>query len=135
MNRGYAYALLASVVVVATAAGLAAPAQERPGEPTKGRMWIENRGLAEAIPVSLQDASLPGPLSVQISGTPTVSLTSGTAMQARLVQQPWEYRSVTVSKGQELASALNGLGAEGWETAGVQVVDPAGTTILLKRPR
>ncbi len=134
MSGRYVYALLTSVVLCTAAATLAAPAQERPGEPTKGRIWVENRGLEEAIPVSLHDVSLQAPLTVQIAGTPTVALNPGSELQARLVRQQWEYRTVNVGKGQDLAAALTAPGGDGWEVAGVQP-DQSGTTVLLKRPR
>jgi hypothetical protein len=90
---------------------------ERPGELTKGRMFIENRGAEQAIPVVFQsDAS-----------TPPVPVT--------FRRQVWEYRTVMLTAGQDAAAALTAVGAEGWETTGLQVTDGTRIAVLLKRPR
>ena len=109
---------------------LAAPGQDRtdrPGQSTQARVFVENRARSEAVPVILQEVTTPMPVSVQVTGTPTV--------QARLVRQPWEYRTVNIPLGQDVTSVLSVVGAEGWEITGVQVPGPSGDLLVLKRPR
>ena len=48
--------------------------QERPGvRSARQRVWIENRGRAEAVPIILQEVMTPTPIGVQVTGTPTVA--------------------------------------------------------------
>ena len=124
------------LVLSLCAATLAAPQQDRPGIITQPRVIIENRGRNEAIPVTVQEWAVGDrPTNVQIVGTPTVALASTTVVQARLVPQTWAYRTVIVPRGQDAATAVATAGFEGWETTGLQFPDPAGVSLLLKRPR
>jgi hypothetical protein len=115
----------------AGAATLAAPAQDRPGLMTQPRVFVENRTRAEAIPVSVQDVAS-GAFRIQVDRPVTLSPES--VVQARLVAQPWEYRTLLVRPGEDLADALAGLGSQGWETTGSQQDANGGTAVLLKRP-
>ena len=116
------------LVVLAVTAGtvyLAAQATKTPGEMTQARVWVENRGTNEAIPVSVE----------RFGSTPSVRLSSVDAsvvLPSRAVRQPWEYRIVAYDAG-----ALVGAGNEGWEAVGmVQTnTDGPGVSVLLKRPR
>jgi hypothetical protein len=135
MSKKLAWACSIVVMVSAAAVTLAAPAQDRPGQPTKALVWVENRLRHEAIPVIVQDVTSPTPRSVQIVGTPTVAIAASSTVQARLIRQSWEYRIVTVRPDQDLASALAGSGVDGWEATAIHLTGPAGTTVLLKRPR
>lgn len=93
--------------------GLPAAGTERPGEPTKGQVWIENRGKHEAIPIVAAE-----PIPVFPRAT------------------RWEYQTITVSlntSGTELARLLNGAGAVGWETSGIQMASGSSMLIVLKR--
>ena len=100
MNR----ALVAVLSISALSAGsaiLAAP-QIRPGEMTKARVWIENRGRAEAIPTTIESMSVDAkPLRVEVIGTPAVALVPSTVVQARLARQAWEHRLLTIPAGQD----------------------------------
>jgi hypothetical protein len=130
------FTLLAGLALCAGTTPLAAPpSQERPGFPTQARVWIENRGDQEAIPIVLHGVATPTPVDTRIVGTAAVTLAGPTLVQARLVRQPWEYRTVTVREGQDVADALANAGVEGWEAVGLQPTSQAGTTLLLKRPR
>jgi len=134
MRTGLAIAAL-GITVTAGGAMLAAPAgqgQERPGQIGQAKVFVENRGRDEAIPVILQDAMTRAPIGVQVIGTPTVAVT--TVVQARLIRQTWDYRTVRVASGQDVMSALSAAGADGWEATGL-TPDPAGVIVLLKRPR
>ena len=114
-----AFALSGGVVLTAVAI-LAAPGQvgtDRPGQPTQGKVWVENRGRDEAVPVVLQEVATSMPMGV------------------RFVRQPWEYRTLSVPPGQDLVKLLASAGMEGWEATGLQMPNQSGTVLLLKRPR
>jgi len=127
--------------VLTGGAGLAAPGQlppagDRPGQISQARVWVENRGRNEAIPVSIQDAPMSPPLSVQVVGTPTVTLAPSSVVQARLVRQQWEYRTIAIpSSPEDTARALSAAGADGWETTGIVLSNQAGSPLVLRRPR
>ena len=106
-----------------------------PGQPTQGKVWIQNRGDTEAVPVIIQNAASALPLRVVLAGIPTVEIGSGSVVQARVGRQPWEYRDVQIPAGQNAAPILNTAGADGWETTGVAFTDQGGTVVVMKRPR
>ena len=57
---------LTLALLVAGTSMLAAPDQTAtPGQMTPARVWIQNRGRGEAVPISLQEASLDTPLRVR----------------------------------------------------------------------
>jgi hypothetical protein len=137
MRTGLAVAAL-GVVVTAGGAMLAAPpqaGQDRPGQIGQARVFVENTGKNQAVPVALQDAALSTPLNVQVVGTPTVAFAPTAVVQARVVRQAWEYRTVRIQAGQDAAVALSTAGADGWEAVGIQSADAAGIIVVLKRPR
>jgi hypothetical protein len=133
MRRGLAAAVLGGGV--AAGVMLTAQGQDRPGAIGQARVFVENHGRSDAVPVVLQDVMTPTPIGVQVIGTPTVAIAQASAVQARLVRQQWEYRTVTLLAGQDPAAALSGPGADGWEATGVQLTAPAGNMVVLKRPR
>ena len=121
MKTRMTFVLLAASLLTAGSMMLAAPGQDytgRPGDPTQAKVWIQNT-----------------PLAVELSGTPAVTLSGSTIVQARLVRQTWEYRVVTVPQSEAAGAAMAGVGADGWETTGVQWPGPSGASLLLKRPR
>jgi hypothetical protein len=137
MRTGLAVAALGSLVM-ASGIMLAAPpqtGQDRPGQIGQARVFVENTGKNQAVPVALQDAALSTPLNVQIAGTPTVAFAPTTVLQARMIRQAWDYRTVRIAAGQDVAGALSAAGADGWEVAGIQSADSAATIVVLKRPR
>ena len=119
-----------TVVTIATAAlmcGVVVVAEtvQQPGQPTQSRVWIENRGEAQAVPVAL----VPG-AHVALNGP--VTLDPSTAVGSHAVRQAWDYETLAVSAGSD-ASALRAAGAQGWEAVGV--LSPAPNVVLLmKRP-
>jgi hypothetical protein len=128
MLKQIAFVTSAGLVLSLGVVSLAAPPQaDRPGVVVQPKVTVVNRGRSEAIPVSVQgwDAG-EKPLTVQLAGTASV--------QARLLSQPWSYRTVKVAPGQDIASALATAGVEGWEAAGVQTSDSSGIVLLLKKP-
>ena len=128
--------LTAALVVGGSAMG-AAPDQSRPGESTDAKVWIQNRGRAQAVPVELRDANLDAPLRVQAmngeANPQSVRLTS--AVRAQLLKQEWDYDVVVIVAGANAAQILKPLGLAGWETTGIAWMAAEQTTLLLKRPR
>jgi len=106
----------------------------RPGEMTKGRVWVENRGGAEAIPVDLRESNLDAPLRVHIVNAEPGS-TAPNPVAVRQARPAWEYEVVTVAGGADVAANLNAQGAAGWETTGLTFPSAGGTLVLLKRLR
>ena len=124
-------------VVFIRAAMLAAPAQTtaRPGDMTRANVWIANRQKTEAVPVTLYGLDVDArPLRVEIPGTPAVTITPNTIVQAKVVRQPWDHRMVTVPAGQDVAIALRDSGNAGWEAVSAQVAPSGATIVMLKRP-
>ena len=137
MRTTLASLLLGSVLFTGGSVPLAAPAQNTayPGQPTQGKVWIQNRGSAEAVPVSLKEIAGDTTMKVLITGTPSVAIASPAVFAARQSRQPWEYHELTIGAGQSRALELTRVGLDGWETTGLQFPSPQGTVIVLKRPR
>jgi hypothetical protein len=92
------------------------PGTERPGQATRGQVWIENRGRSESIPIV---AGAPLPVVVQ-----------------NPIRQ-WEYQTLAVGQtitATELTRVLIAQGSAGWETAGVQLSSGPNTLVVMKRP-
>jgi hypothetical protein len=106
-----------------------------PGQPTQARVWIQNQGEREAVPVSIQNMASAQPLRVEMTGVPTVTLGLGSVVQARATRQLWEYQAVRIAPGQNPSVILNSAGADGWETSGVALTDQGATVVIMKRPR
>jgi hypothetical protein len=134
-ETGLACVLLGGGVLIAGGAVLAAPGQDRPGQITQAKVWVENRGRTEAVPVVVQEVMTPTPIGVQVVGTPTVAIASSSVVRARLVRQQWEYRTMTIPSGPDAAVVLSAAGAEGWETTGIVLANQSGSPLLLRRPR
>jgi hypothetical protein len=137
MKKTFACVLSACVLLAGGAVMQRASAQEAtqyPGQPTRANVWIQNRGEAEAIPVSIEKVLSGVPLRVEVTGEPMVTMDPRTVLQVRAGRQSWGYRAVTVAAGQDAVAVLNGAGADGWETTGVALPSAGGTVIFLKRP-
>src|SRR5437899_1182995 len=130
MKLNMGFAAMTFALLVAGSALVAAPGQEytgRPGDPTQAKVWIQN------TPLGVEIQNVP---RVEVSGVPTVTLSAGTVVQARLVRQNWEYRVVTVPQTEYAGTTMAGLGADGWEATGVQwQPNTSAASLLLKRPR
>jgi hypothetical protein len=128
---------VAFALIVAGTSILAAPAQTtaQPGQMTQARVWIQNRGRSEAVPIELRDVNLDTPLKVQvINGDATFSRAS--PVQVTELRKTWDYDMITVtSTGDDVAKVLTAKGTAGWETTGIAFVTADGTKLLLKRPR
>jgi hypothetical protein len=138
MTKTLACVLVVSLLLALGTHPRATAAQDRtaqPGQPTQGRVWIENRGDLEAVPVTIQNmATEAPPLRVQVVGPPTApaDALNGQALGSR---QLWEYWEVTIPSGQGPTTVLNAAGAEGWEITGLAVPVQGGTLVVMKRPR
>jgi hypothetical protein len=106
----------------------AAPPQDRPGIVGRADVWIRNEGRNQAVPVSIQEWTAGDrPVTVRIAGVPEV--------HARMLEQQWAYRTITVAAGADIAAALFEAGAQGWEAVGIQPAAQNATLVLLKHPR
>ena len=126
----------AFALVVAGTSILAAPPQTtlRPGDMTQGRVWIENRGRNEAIPIDLRDVNLDAPLKIQVmNGDPLAPRLNPVLVNE--VRKTWEYAMLTIGPHDDMVALLNARGVAGWETTGISFASPADTKLLLKRPR
>jgi hypothetical protein len=107
---------------------LAAPGQtQQPGTMTQARVWVQNRGAGEALPVAVEAMNVQSPLRVRV--------VSG-GMDPVIVQplrDTWEYQTIPVTAGVDAADALRRPGAEGWETTGVVFQSAEQTQVLMKR--
>ena len=133
MHRRLNAVVFGSLLFAALPTVAAAPQTSQPGQMTQARVWVQNRGKSEAIPVDLHAANLERPLRVHMTnGEPGDG--DAVAIQARAVRQAWDYDVVAASSS-ALASTLNARGAAGWEAVGIVRTSNEATTILLKRPR
>jgi len=136
-------AVVCALVVVGSSM-LAAPEQtlqpgqttQQPGQMTQARVWVQNRGREEAIPITLQEATLETPLRVRVMNAQGIS-GADDPVNVRVVRPPrvWQYQTVIVKPDLNLATALSEAGAAGWETTGITLSGAGGTTVLLKRMR
>jgi hypothetical protein len=128
--------VFACALVVGGSAMLAAPGQtQQPGQMTQAHVWVQNRGHSEAVPVDLRDVNTDTPLRVHVVNGEPGSGSASNPLQVRPIRQLWDYQTVAVPPGTDLAPILNARGASGWETTGIAFVTADGTTLLLKRPR
>lgn len=110
--------------------------QERPGQPTRAQVWIENRGRDEAVPVVVQD---PLPVVVQgISTSTPMTVQPAGLIAVRIARQAWEYQTISVLRDadpRDVTTALTAPGLAGWEPAGIQLISGQNTLLVMKRPR
>jgi len=126
-------AITALLLTTGAAALLAAAGQTiRPGQMTEARVWIQNRGRSEAVPIDVRDVNLDRPLKVEVmNGEASVSRPVGVVRGRQL----WEYKQLALSPNFDLIGVLNNEGAAGWETTGIVLTLQDRTTLVLKRPR
>jgi hypothetical protein len=125
----------AATVVTGASAMLAAPEQTTitPGQMTQAKVWVQNRGANEAVPVDLRDSTVANPLRVEVVGGAPGR--PANPVVVRVVRELWQYESVLVKPDQDPASALSQAANTGWETTGITFNRPDGVLLLLKRPR
>src|SRR5436309_1500084 len=117
MNVRFAAAAGAATVFITASAILAAPQQTTltPGQMTQARVWIENRGQSEAVPVDLRALNTDSALRVLVVNNDVTHPTTQ-PVPVRIARPVWEYTVLSVPSGQDLARALNQRGIDGWET-------------------
>ena len=135
MRAIVACGLFGCALLMAGAAIVAAPGQDRPGQLTQARMFIENRGSGQAIPVTLENDSLGRPPRVEVTGTPAVTIGGSIVLPARAARQAWEYQVLRIPFGQDPTATLAPLGLQGWEATGQLPSTDGGVLLLLKRPQ
>src|SRR6266540_2268606 len=121
------------VLIAVGASGIvAAPEQTiTPGQMTQARVWVQNRGATEAVPVDLRESNLANPLRVEVVNGAPGRTTNPVAV--RVVRELWQYQSVLVKPDQDPAAALSQAANTGWETTGITFNRPDGVLLLLKR--
>ena len=146
MQVEHAARVFALALIVAGTSILAAPAQVVPGQTTsqagqmtEARVYIQNRGRGQAVPVELDSPlrvqMIESPLRVQvINGDPSMRVNPVMVAETRKV---WEYETIVIPAGApaNVAALFNAQGANGWETTGISLPAADGMTVLLKRPR
>ena len=91
--------------LVAMAAYAASAAQQpqntdRPGLPTQARVFIENAGKADAVPVSLEEVNADArPLRVEVVGTTQMAFAAASTPAVARVRQQWDHRTLTIPAG------------------------------------
>jgi hypothetical protein len=123
------------VLIVAGTTIIAAPSQTaQPGQMTQARVWVQNRGRSEAVPVEVREVNLDAPLKVNIINGES-QYPQANPVAVREIRKTWEYETITLATTDDVAAVLNKQGQTGWETTGIAFVKADGTTLLLKRPR
>ncbi len=124
-----------AALLVAGASTLAAPDQTtaRPGQMTDAKVWVQNRGKGEAVPVELRDVNLDSTLKVQIVNGDAPNTNPVNVRHVRLI---WDYETLAVLPTEDITAKLNARGGAGWETTGIWSIGADGVTkVLLKRSR
>jgi len=116
--------LLATVVI-----GALQTAQ--PGQMTQPRVWVENHGRSEAVPVDIRDINLEKPMRVHVLNGEG----GADVLPVRSSRQQWEYETAVVPAARDITAVLNARGVAGWEAVGMTSVTADNVTILMKRPR
>jgi hypothetical protein len=135
MRKTLITAACALGVIVAAAATIAALQTAQPGQMTQAHVWIQNRGGTEAVPVDLREINVDKPLRVHVMNGESGSVDVTRPLLVRTVRPNWEYETVAIPSGKDVAAVLNVQGITGWEAVGTVSVTEQATTILLKRPR
>ena len=125
---------LAGVAVLVGGSAVLHARQQAAGSVLPGKFLIINKGLAEALPVTLTaiDAKLPT-VPVVVMAAPDTELGERTLQRLAPKRPLWEYDVLTVPDT-ELAARLNAAGRDGWEL--VNLISGAKMqTLVLKRAR
>jgi hypothetical protein len=129
--------IIVGALLTGATALVAAPGQTvRPGQMTEARVWVQNRGSTEALPVDVREVNIDRPIRVQVmNGMSGEQWAIQSPVNVRVARPLWEYKSIMVDSGADPVMALNVEGAAGWETTGVVATGNGKTTLLLKRVR
>jgi len=125
----------AVAILIAAAPTTGALQTAQPGQMTQARVWIQNRGGHEAVPVDLREINVDGPLRVHVMNGEFGAGDVSKPLTVRTLRQTWDYETVSIAAGKDVAGVLNARGAAGWEAVGTLSATVETITILLKRPR
>lgn len=137
MTRGLISMAIGATIVIAGVAAAARqqapprPPDTRPGYPSEVRVWVENRGAEQALPVHVvAETAVP----VRVEGRPSVDVGDSQPLRVEAIRQPWEYRQVLLDPARDAGADLTRAGDDGWEAV---ISFPAGDRIavVLKRPK
>ncbi|HYM24873.1 MAG TPA: hypothetical protein VEU08_16770 [Vicinamibacterales bacterium] len=139
MRKWFVCGLAVGALGFAGSAMIAAPAQKYPGQPTDARVWIENRTKPEAIAISVQDVASDAYMNVRVTSMPPVTIEKMPAVTVaggvERRRQAWQYQTLLVRPGQDIAAELNRAGSDSWEATGSQTQDSNGILFIMKRPK
>jgi hypothetical protein len=135
--RTLVLSLVCATLVAAASTTGAAPEQTlTPGQMTQARVWVQNHGADEAVPVDIRAADLDPTHALRVRVVNGESSSGVLALRAQLTASVWDYRTLAIRADQQPARELAQAGAEGWETTGIAWPATDGNTLLLlKRPR
>ena len=126
---------LVALPLVAASTPTAAPDQTYPGQPTQARVWIQNHGRSETIPISVQEVASDATMKVQVVGMPSVAIGAPDTLATRRARQGWEYQRVLLNPtADDITPQLNALGGNGWEAVFQYATPSGGLVVVLKRP-
>src|SRR5262249_21622468 len=115
-------AAIALLIVVGAAAMRAAPDAPQtayPGQMTQARVWVQNRGESEAVPVDVRALRRDKPIRVHVVNGDSGLGGGSNPVQVRGTRQVWEYETVVVPQRTDVAAVLNTRGGAGWEAVGL----------------
>src|SRR5437868_12340321 len=136
--RTIVLSIVSAAFVTAASAISAAPGQTTitPGQMTQARVWVQNHGAGEAVPVDIRGADLDASHALRVRVVNGDGASGVLALRAQLTASVWDYRTLTIRPDQQPPRELSQAGAEGWETTGIAWPGTdGGTLLLLKRPR
>jgi hypothetical protein len=135
--RTFVLSIVSAMLVAAASTTGAAPGQTTatPGQMTQARVWVQNHGVGEAVPVDIRSADLDASHALRVR---VVNGESGVQpVRAQLSASVWEYRTLAIRADQQPSRELVQAGAQGWETTGIAWPNTTdgSTLLLLKRPQ
>ena len=127
--RGLVFVLIVAGTTILAESGQTA----QPGQMTQARVWVQNRGRAETIPVDIREINLDSPMKVQVING-DAGFRAG-PVQVTEIRKMWDYKTIVLAPTDNIAAVLSTEGTAGWETTGIAFLNGDKTTLLLKRPR
>ena len=90
--------MIASGIAIAAAGAVAIAAGQttaQPGQMTQARVWVQNQGGGQAIPIRIEGAArdLPPLPVLVVNGDPA----RGAALRVQVTRPAWEYRTVGIA--------------------------------------
>src|SRR5262245_57926049 len=92
----------ATLVAAASATG-AAPEQTTitPGQMTQAKVWVQNRGDGEAVPVDIRGADLDATHALRVRVVNGETSSGVLALRAQLTASVWDYRTLIIHADQQ----------------------------------